>query len=428
MTRATAARAPRGPGRSRGPWADTPAHQTLVREHNLALVLSRIVEADAPPTRAQIAQGTGLTRATVSDLVETLVDAELVTELAPRAGERAGRPGVPLAPARRTVVGVGAEVAVDHLGVTVVDLTGMSVTQRIVEGDFRLSRSDKVLDRLGRLLASVVTEVKAQGMRPAGVCLAVPGLIEHPSSILRYAPNLGWTDVAVLDQLARASGVTGVRWTAGNDADLSARAECRARARVDGRPVTEQNFVYIGGFVGIGGAVVRHGSVGAGTHGWGGEIGHSPVHPEGPDCSCGATGCLEQYAGLLALLRNAGLPATESVQAVVDLLDAPAPGPERAMAALMEAASALGRAASTMVNIVDVGTVVLGGFYAPLIDLVGPRIQAELDRRVLGARWQPVRLERAIVDELPTLQGAAVTVLETVLAMPASWDTNVMNP
>jgi len=113
---------------------------------------------------------------------------------------------------------------------------------------------------------------------------------------------------------------------------------------------------------------------------------------------------------------------------VVDLLDAPAPGPERAMAALMEAASALGRAASTMVNIVDVGTVVLGGFYAPLIDLVGPRIQAELDRRVLGARWQPVRLERAIVDELPTLQGAAVTVLETVLAMPASWDTNVMNP
>ncbi|HQH07761.1 MAG TPA: MarR family transcriptional regulator, partial [Phycicoccus sp.] len=147
-----------------------------MREHNLALVLSRIVEADAPPTRAQIAQGTGLTRATVSDLVETLVDAELVTELAPRAGERAGRPGVPLAPARRTVVGVGAEVAVDHLGVTVVDLTGMSVTQRIVEGDFRLSRSDKVLDRLGRLLASVVTEVKAQGMRPAGVCLAVPGL------------------------------------------------------------------------------------------------------------------------------------------------------------------------------------------------------------------------------------------------------------
>lgn len=429
MTRATTARSPRAGGRARGPWAGVPAHQTLVREHNLALVLARIVEADSPLTRAQVAQSTGLTRATVSDLVETLVAGQLVKELAPRAGERAGRPGVPLAPADRTVVGVGAEVAVDHLGVTVVDLTGLSVTQRIVEGDFRSSRPEKVLARLGRLLAGVLAEIEAQEMRPAGVCLALPGLIEHPSSTLRYAPNLGWTDVAVLDLLAAASGLTGLRWSAGNDADLAARAECRARARRDAAPVTEQNFVYVGGFVGIGGAVVRHGALGSGTHGWGGEIGHSPVHPQGPTCTCGATGCLEQYAGLPALLKQSGLAPGDTVQSVIDLLTTPGPGHDRALTALTEAAAALGRAAATMVNIVDVETVVLGGFYAPLIDIVGPTISGELDRCVLGARWQPVHLERALVEDLPTLHGAAISIIEGVLAAPTSWaDRKVMNP
>lgn len=406
--------------RARGPWVGAPAHQTLVREHNLALVLSRIVEADLPLTRAQLAQSTGLTRATVSDLVETLIAMHLVTELAPRSGERAGRPGVPLAPAGRTVVGVGAEVAVDHLGVTVVDLTGLSVTQRIVEGDFRLSRPDRVLARLGRLLAGVVAEIEGQGMRPAGVCLAVPGLIEHATNILRFAPNLGWTDVAVIERLAQASGLTGLTWTAGNDADLAARAECRARARRDGVPVTDQNFVYIGGFVGIGGAVVRHGALGSGIHGCGGEIGHSPVVDGGPDCSCGGTGCLEQFAGLPALLRNAGLPPTDSVQALVDLAHSDAPGAARVGQALAEGAGALGRAASTMVNIVDVETVVLGGFYTSLMDSVGPRVQSELDRRVLGARWRPVQVEPALVVDLPTLHGAAVSVLEGVLATPSA--------
>ena len=72
MTRAaTPKRAPAARTRSggpSGPWRTEPARQQLVREHNLALVLSHILEPKAPVTRAQIAQATGLTRATVSDL------------------------------------------------------------------------------------------------------------------------------------------------------------------------------------------------------------------------------------------------------------------------------------------------------------------------------------------------------------------------
>ena len=57
------------------------------------------------------------------------------------------------------------------------------------------------------------------------------------------------------------------------------------------------------------------GQIFRGGHGWGGEIGHLPVDPDGPPCRCGSRGCLEQYAGQEAVLRAADLP---SVAELVD--------------------------------------------------------------------------------------------------------------
>ena len=82
------------------------AQQASLREHNLSLVLRAIVEAPTPTTRARIATGLGVTRATASDLVDRLIDARLVDELTPELRSGAGRPGMLLAPAARTVVGV----------------------------------------------------------------------------------------------------------------------------------------------------------------------------------------------------------------------------------------------------------------------------------------------------------------------------------
>jgi hypothetical protein len=122
-----------------GPRRRTRSGGTRVRRNRLD-----ILEPKAR-TRAQIAQATGLTRATVSDLVESLVRGHMVTELAPRAAVGAGRPGVPLAPASGTIVGIGAEVAVDRLGVTAIDLSGRAVNQRVVERDLRGSDPQRTL-------------------------------------------------------------------------------------------------------------------------------------------------------------------------------------------------------------------------------------------------------------------------------------------
>lgn len=395
-----------------------PARQSSLREHNLSLVLRHIVDAPTRTTRARISQATGLTKATVSELVDLLVTAKLVSELEPEPGERVGRPGVPLIPAARTFVGLGLEVQADHIAARALDLQGTTLYERVSVGDFRLSDPDETLRQLARLVSPMVATITSQGSRIAGACVSIPGLARLGSSVVRYAPNLGWEDVDVALELGNAPALQGISIEVGNDADLGALGESRTRSRLAGVSRLDQNFLYIAGEVGIGGAVVLGGNLAGGMHGWSGEIGHAVVDPDGPQCNCGARGCLEQFAGKDALLRRAGLPLTSSTE---QLRATALAGRVESLAALHEAAGALGRTAATAMNLVDVDRLILGGAYAALHDLLRPGIEAELQSRVMARRWVPLHVEGAISGEMASLTGAALRVIDRVVSHPTPW-------
>ncbi|MEK8225822.1 hypothetical protein NKG05_06730 [Oerskovia sp. M15] len=174
------------PGRS------TAARQHTLREYNLALVSAGALRRAQPRSRADIAGTTGLTRATVSVLVDQLIDARLVRELPPvtRCAPGARRA---LTPAGGTVVGLGLEVNVDYLGGTVLDLTGQVMAQEVVPGDLHDSDPAEVLGRLGALARRLVEDVESRGMLVAGARLALPGLVDSRAVRLQVAPNLGWS-------------------------------------------------------------------------------------------------------------------------------------------------------------------------------------------------------------------------------------------
>ena len=77
----------------RPPRRDDPVRQRSLREHNLALVLRHVATAPRPPSRAEIAAATGLTRATVSTIADELIAGGLVAELRPVSRSGVGRPG-----------------------------------------------------------------------------------------------------------------------------------------------------------------------------------------------------------------------------------------------------------------------------------------------------------------------------------------------
>ncbi|SDQ64789.1 ROK family transcriptional regulator [Quadrisphaera sp. DSM 44207] len=403
-----------------------PARQSDLRARNLATVLGSVAGSAAPVSRAALAARTGLTRATVSALVEVLLDGGLLAESAPPPPTGAGRPAVGLHLSGERVAALGVEVGVDHLAACVRDLSGAVRLRRVQPAEHRGSPAPQVLARSAALAADLVAEAGREGLAVVGATWAVPGLVERGSGRVLLAPNLGWRDVDAVALLGAAADLAGLPVAVGNEAALAAVAELGPPGigAADGAGAGASDFVLVTGEVGIGAGLVLGGRPVTGARGWSGELGHVSVVADGPECSCGSRGCLEVYAGQEALLRAAGLQARAATAlggsgALAALLAAAEAGDAATLAALARAGRALGLATSAAVNVLDVGAVVLGGIYAPLAPWLCEHVERELALRVLRARLDPVRVLVSSRGPDAAMLGAAAVVLQRVLERPA---------
>ena len=106
-----------------------------LRALNLSLALRHILAAPGEISRSGISQATGITRATISRLVDELINAGLVLELEPSIGGR-GRPANRLTPAPGRAVALGLEVNISALDAVIIDLSGDEIARNRIEGDF----------------------------------------------------------------------------------------------------------------------------------------------------------------------------------------------------------------------------------------------------------------------------------------------------
>lgn len=408
-----------GPRRAAG----TPARQQSLKRHNLALVL-RQVAARRGVSRAQLAKDTGLTKATVSSLVDALTTAGLLVEGRPARGP-VGRPGSPVALDPEGPAGLGVEVNVDYVAACVVDLTGEVRLRRVVVGDNRGRPPEAVLRRAAEVAESLRAEAERAGLAVAGTGVAVPGLVDA-DGLLRLAPNLpGWSDLPVGSILRDMVGRPGAVTHVGNEADFAALGELWFGF---GGPATpRQNFVHVSGEIGVGAGIVVDGRLFRGVRGFAGELGHTVVDPRGPACGCGSNGCLEQLAGQEALLRAAGVigdPTTAVASpegSIAELVRRARTGDLRTLSALQRAGQSLGIALSALVNLVDLPTVVLGGLYAQLAPWLRDPIAVELRRRVVSHSWSPVQILVSTLGADAAVRGAAASVVQRILDDPAAW-------
>ncbi|MEH0842893.1 ROK family protein [Micromonospora sp. CPCC 205711] len=400
---------------------DGAVRQGSLRELNLAVVLGRIAAADRPPSRAGIAAETGLTRATVSAVVDGLINGRLVTEADPPPRAGAGRPARGLLLAPDGPAGLGLEINVDYLAACVVDLTGAVRHHEVHRADLRPLSPADALARLVELARRARAAADDTGLTLAGAALAVPGLVDA-HGLVRLAPNLGWRDVDVPALLAAhptlTATVDGVpALMVENEANLAALGELHAT------PAGPRSFLHVSGEIGIGAGIVLDGALFRGVRGWSGELGHMPVEPAGRPCRCGGRGCLETYAGQEAVLAAAGLagadlPADTAARRLADLAGA---GDPAALAALRAAGTALGVAVAGVVNLLDLDTVVLGGGYATLAPWLRPPVVAELADRVLTAAWSPVTVRAAALGPASAAVGGAGSVVRRIIARPSGW-------
>lgn len=395
------------------------ANQRAVRRHNLGVVLRHVAQ-HGPRSRATIALETGLNKTTVSSLVTELIGLDLLRERGLEQRGTVGRPGQVVELSSGGVVALGLEVNVDYLAARALDLTGAERDRRLDAQDNRRVPVGEVLDRLARLAGASLAAVREEGLKPVGATVALPGLVDAAGRRLLVAPNLGWTDVPVVDELRDRLEAPGLPLAADNEANLAALAELwEGTAR--GLP----DVLYVSGEIGVGAGIVIGGELFRGAQGYGGEFGHMTMDPEGRPCACGSRGCLETFVGLEALLAGAGLdPAGAattmgSPEPAAVLAARARRGDERALASLREGGRWLGIGIASAANLLNFQAVVLGGFLAQLAPWLASPIARELDAHVLASDWSVPRLMPSTLGPEAAVRGAAAQSLRRVLADPS---------
>ncbi|MEU9034880.1 ROK family transcriptional regulator [Streptomyces sp. NPDC048352] len=394
-------------GRAGGNVETAPASQQGMRRQNLAAVIGAVA-AHGRLSRADIAGHTGLTRPAVSSLADELIGRAALIETQTAPSGRVGRPGRALALNDKGPAGLGLEIGVTHLAACVVDLRGEPRVWRRIQRANAGRPAGQVLAETAALGADAETEAAALGLRVQGRVLAVPGVVPNaPGGLVAHAPNLGWRDVRPADHWPDPHTVPEPE----NEANLGALAEQRRRGR------SAETFVHVSAEAGIGAALVIDGRLFRGARGFAGELGHLPVHPDGAPCPCGARGCLEQYAGERAVLREAGLDDTGDPVAV--LAGRAGAGDPATLRALDRAGRALGLALTSAVDLIDPDALVLGGAYAELADWLLPPLRAELAARVTVRPWAPEAVRPSSLGRGGPVLGAAWSTVQRIIADPA---------
>jgi predicted NBD/HSP70 family sugar kinase len=390
-----------------------------IRRNNLEVVL-RHLSAVGPDSRAGIAAQAGLTRATVSRLVAELIALGVVRETGRDGGGRAGRPGTRLELGGH-VLAIGTEVNVDYLSVLVIDLAGREVLRERCAFDATVG-PDASIAALAELCRRTRRRLAARRGGPApvvvGVTVAVPGLVDVAAGVVAEAPNLHWRDVAVAEPLRRALRLGATPVHVGNDANLAAIAEYRS-----GEWAGTPNLVYITGEVGIGGGIIVGGKPLLGTRGYGGEVGHMNVMPDGPLCGCGRRGCWEACIGLNALLQSARQRPrgdTQPEQKIETIVTRARAGDARTLTVLHDLGRWIGLGAANLANVFDPQVIILGGYFVHLGDWILPAAREALQAGTFAHIGDNLRLATSTLGFTAAAQGGAIHAIERVMSDPTT--------
>ena len=269
--------------------------RNLMRAINRSKILETI-RTIGMISRIDIARTTGLSQALVTGLTADLIKEGLILEK--QSGEyEGGRRPMLLALNPEGAFVVGVNLSITELSVVIVNFEGVvvaSYTQSL----------EPIQHSVSEIAASVVVAVQAciweanfAKEQVSGVGIGLPGLVDPDSGDIRFLPNYGWQNVnlkeLVQSQLNHPCYID-------NSSNTLALAE---QWFGEGKGV--DNFLVVTIENGVGLGAVINGRIYRGQEGIAGEFGHITINPDGPECRCGKKGCVEAYAGKIAIMRDA---------------------------------------------------------------------------------------------------------------------------
>lgn len=308
-----------------------------------------------------------------------------------------------------------------------IDVGGTNLRGALVGEDGKITKRMKVaseahlgIEAVIKNLVNLISGI-SEGEDVSAVGFGIPGIIDFNDGVITQAPNISNVDNYPIRQSLRSRIGAGTGVIVENDANCAAVGEWWMGA---GKNVQSLVMITLG--TGVGGGIVLDGKLWRGADGFGGEVGHMTIYPGGPKCNCGNYGCLEVYSsatGIRRMVRET-LSDPDSKTALREMVKDEDPGriPEVVMKAAEdgdEAAlgiweqfgTALGIGMASLVNILNVEMIVLGGGVSLAWDMFIDRAVAELKRRALRAPAGRVKVVKSVLGDDEGIIGASYLAL-----------------
>jgi predicted NBD/HSP70 family sugar kinase len=369
-------------------------------------------------SRAELSRRTGLSRSTISAIVNELLSTGLVRE-AYAGVSTGGRRPIMLEFQDQASSIVGIELGATHISCVLTDLR-CAVKARWATS---LPVRDEPELALEQMVSGVHSVLKAGGVEPSrllGIGVAVPSPVDskRPGELLPLiVPKWrGYNIGAQLDKsFARPVFID-------NDANLGALAELWW---VAGPEV--KNLAYIKVATGIGAGLIIDGRIFRGSAGVAGEIGHTAIDSSGARCTCGLNGCLTTFIGTQFLLARAADYARASgsprpaPKTLDELVTAALAGEPNAVELIRYTGQRLAIGVANMLNLLNPDTVVLGGGITRAGDLLVGAVRETVGKMSLAESISHADIRVSALDEWGIAVGAATLVLESALQTPAQF-------
>ncbi|MCY0928471.1 ROK family transcriptional regulator [Streptomyces sp. H27-H1] len=376
----------------------TPGSQSSLHRANLERVV-RAVRLAGSLTQAEIARTTGLSAATVSNIVRELKEAGTVEVKDTSAGGRRAR-SVSLSGDAGIVIGV--DFGHTHLRVAVGNLAHQVLAEESEPLDVDASWVDG-FDRAESLVGRLVEGIGVSRDKVIGVGLGVPGPIDVESGTLGSTAILpGWAGINPRRELSQRLGVPVY---VDNDANLGALGEL---VWGSGRGVKDLAYIKVAS--GVGAGLVINGEIYRGPGGTAGEIGHITLDESGPVCRCGNRGCLETFAAaryVLPLLQSSH-GAELTMERVVELAREGDPGCRRV---ITDVGRHIGSGVASLCNLLNPSRVVLGGSLADAGELVLAPIRESVGRYAIPSAARQLSVLTGSLGGRAEVLGALALVL-----------------
>ena len=377
-----------------------PGSQSSLREANRARVVESL-KRHGRLTQVELAGSTGLSPATVSNIVKELTASGLLhTSFTSRSGRRATLVSL----ARQLGLVAGVHYSARQLRIAIADATRTVVTQTSLPLPLD-HRHDAELDRLSILLADLMDSLGGSVADLLAVGLALPAPID-PRTGMVSTPGLlrGWEGVDVAASLSARIGRPAY---VDSEANLGGLAEAREGSA---RAVSSSVFIRVGHSISAG--LIVGGDLFRGVNGKAGQIGHVTLDENGPICRCSNRGCLESYAGGPALLSL--FPPDDGMRRIGDLLQAAEAGDGSSRRVIADAGRHIGVAAASLCNLFDPELIVVGGELGLAGEILMAPMRHSLERSALAGLGGLPEIVGASFGEWAEARGAIAVALDHV--------------